>query len=100
MAGFPGLSTLLYGAVALHRLVPAERAESVGANDLGADTVEFNGKRRVCTALLKIDDDHDLGGVLGTDAHADAEDGVVEHEAIGMPLFGLHGPRKAGRRDY
>ena len=93
------MQTLLWGAAALRRLVPAERAESVGANDLGADTIEFGGKRRVCTALLKIDDDHGLRGVLRTRAHSDAEDGVVEHEAIGMPLFGLHGPRKARRRD-
>ena len=90
------MQTLLYGAAALHRFVPAERSESVGANDLGADAVEFRRKRRVCSALLKIDDDHGLGGVLRTRAHADAEDGVVEHESIGMPPFGRHGSRKAG----
>jgi hypothetical protein len=72
MARIPQMQTLLYGAAALHRLVPAEGAESVGVNDLGADTVEFSGKRRVCTALLKIDD-HSLGGVLRTRAHADAD---------------------------
>ncbi len=99
MAGSPGLQRLLDRAAALRRFVPAERAESVGANDLGADTVEFSRKRRVCTALLKIDDDHGLGGVLRTRAHADADDGEVEHEAIGMPLFGRQGSRKASRRD-
>src|SRR5206468_11398360 len=81
------------------RLIPAEGTESVGANDLRTDTVEFSRKRRVCAALLEIDKHYSLGGVLRTDAHANAENRVLEHEALGMALFRRHGPSKAGRRD-
>jgi len=36
-------------ATLLLRFVPAEGTESVGANDLGADTIEVSGKRGVAS---------------------------------------------------
>jgi len=61
-AGFPesqysGLYLLEITATLLLRFVPAEGTESVGANDLGADTIEVSGKRGVRAALLKINKD-------------------------------------------
>jgi len=71
----------------LLRLVPAKGTKSVGANDLGADTIEVSRKRGVRAALLKINKDYGLGGVFRTDAHANTENRILEHEALGMTLL-------------
>src|SRR5215467_9729519 len=87
---------LLDPAAGLGRLVPAEGAESVCSNHLGAGAIEFRRKRSVRTALFEIDDDRSLGRILRAHTYANAQNRIVEHESVSMPFFGRQGTRKAG----